>query len=198
MIDTDAMATRFHAELPPWVWPFLDDYDAPLTSSADRMALVHALADRNWLAGNGGPFAAVVADPSSGEIVSVGVNVVLSSGLSSAHAEVTAVSLAQAAVGSWDLATVRPGLELVVNWRPCAMCLGAVLWSGVQRLVVAGDGPELERLTGFDEGPVVADWQAQLERRGLAVESDVLRQGAVDTFNAYGRGRAVVDNARRG
>jgi tRNA(Arg) A34 adenosine deaminase TadA len=198
MIDTDAMATRFHAELPPWVWPFLDDYDAPLTSSADRMALVHALADRNWLAGNGGPFAAVVADPSSGEIVSVGVNVVLSSGLSSAHAEVTAISLAQAAVGSWDLATVRPGLELVVNWRPCAMCLGAVLWSGVQRLVVAGDGPELERLTGFDEGPVVADWQAQLERRGLAVESDVLRQGAVDTFNAYGRGRAAVDNARRG
>lgn len=198
MIDTDAMATRFHAELPPWVWPFLDDYEAPLTSSADRMALVHALADRNWVAGNGGPFAAVVADSSTGEIVSVGVNVVLSSGLSSAHAEVTAISLAQAAVGSWDLATVRPGLELVVNWRPCAMCLGAVLWSGVQRLVVAGDGPELEQLTGFDEGPVVADWVAQLERRGLAVESDVLRQGAVDTFSAYGRGRAVVYNARRG
>lgn len=197
MIDTDAMVTGFHAELPPWVWQFLDGYDAPLTSSAERMALVHALADRNWVAGNGGPFAAVVADPATNEIVSVGVNVVLSSGLSSAHAEVTAISLAQAAVGSWDLAAARPGLELVVNWRPCAMCFGAVLWSGVQRLVVAGDGPELEALTGFDEGPVVGDWAAQLTTRGVTVEQDVLREGAIATYTAYGQGRALVYNARR-
>lgn len=198
MIDTDAMATRFHAELPPWVWPFLDDYEAPLTSSEERMALVHALADRNWVAGNGGPFAAVVADSATGQIVSVGVNVVLSSGLSSAHAEVIAISLAQAATGSWDLAAARPGLELVVNWRPCAMCFGAFLWSGVQKLVVAGDGPELEELTGFDEGPVVADWADQLERRGITVMQDVLRDGAIATYTAYGRGRATVYNARRG
>jgi tRNA(Arg) A34 adenosine deaminase TadA len=197
MIDTESLATGFHAELPPWVWPFLDEYDAALTSSEERMALVHALADRNWVAGNGGPFAAVVADSATGEIVSVGVNVVLSSGLSSAHAEVTAISLAQAAVGSWDLAAARPGLELVVNWRPCAMCFGAFLWSGVQRLVVAGDGPELEALTGFDEGPVVADWADQLAKRGITVEQDVLREGAIATYTAYGQGRALVYNARR-
>lgn len=161
------------------------------------MALVHALADRNHVAGNGGPFAAVVADPATGEIVSVGVNVVLSSGLSSAHAEVTAISLAQVALGSWDLAATRPGLELVVNWRPCAMCFGAVLWSGVQRLVVAGDGPDLERLTGFDEGPVVADWVEQLRRRGIEVEQDVLREGAIATYTAYGKSKALVYNARR-
>jgi len=139
-----------------------------------------------------------VADPASGEIVSVGVNVVLPSQLSGSHAEITVISLAQVALGSWDLARVRPGLELVVNWRPCAMCFGAVLWSGVQRLVVSGDGPDLKRLTGFDEGPVVADWAEQLESRGIEVERDVLRNGAIATYTAYGRSKPVVYNARSG
>jgi tRNA(Arg) A34 adenosine deaminase TadA len=197
VIETASLATGFSAQLAPWVLPFLAAYDRPTATAQDRMALVHALADRNWTEGNGGPFAAVVADPGTGEIVSAGVNVVLSSGLSSAHAEVTAISLAQTAVGSWDLARARPGLELVVNWRPCAMCFGAVLWSGVQRLVVAGDGPELEELTGFDEGPVVADWDDQLRRRGIEVEQDVLRDGAIATYRAYGASRSTVYNARR-
>ena len=197
MIDTAALATGFAAALPDWVVPFAASYQAPTATAEQRMALVHELANRNFVAGNGGPFAAVVADPGTGEIVSIGVNVVLSSGLSSTHAEVTAISLAQVAVGSWDLAAARPGLELVVNWRPCAMCFGAVLWSGVQRLVVAGDGPELERLTGFDEGPVVADWAAQLQSRGITVEQDVLRDGAIATYTAYGASQALVYNARR-
>ena len=197
MVKTASLATSYGARLPDWVVPFVDGYEGPLATSADRMALVHQLADRNHQAGNGGPFAAVVADPATGELISVGVNVVLSSGLSSSHAEVTAISLAQVAVGSWDLAGSRPGLELVVNWRPCAMCFGAVLWSGVQRLVVAGDGPELEQLTGFDEGPVVADWAEQLARRGIEVEQDVLRDGALATYTAYSRSRALVYNARR-
>jgi len=198
MIDTTGLATRYCAELPEWVPTFVAGYTGTIDTSEQRMALVHALADRNFVAGNGGPFAAVVADPATGEIVSVGVNVVLSSGLSGSHAEVTAISLAQVALGSWDLARVRPGLELVVNWRPCAMCFGAVLWSGVQRLVVAGDGPDLERLTGFDEGPVVADWAEQLESRGIQVERDVLREGAIATYTAYGRSKSVIYNARSG
>ncbi len=197
MIDTTALARSFGAALPDWVLPFAASYEASTATSEQRMALVHELANRNYVAGNGGPFAAVVADPGTGEIVSIGVNVVLSSGFSSAHAEVTAISLAQAAIGSWDLAAARPGLELVVNWRPCAMCFGAVLWSGVQRLVVAGDGPDLERLTGFDEGPVVPDWAQQLQSRGIAVEQDVLRDGAIATYTAYGASQALVYNARR-
>jgi tRNA(Arg) A34 adenosine deaminase TadA len=197
MIDTASLTIRFAASLPDWVMPFAASYQGPTATSEQRMALVHELANRNFVAGNGGPFAAVVADPASGEIVSIGVNVVLSSGLSGAHAEVTAISLAQVAVGSWDLAAARPGLELVVNWRPCAMCFGAVLWSGLQHLVVAGDGPELERLTGFDEGPVVPDWADQLQRRGITVEQDVLRDGAIATYTAYGASQALVYNARR-
>jgi tRNA(Arg) A34 adenosine deaminase TadA len=77
------------------------------------------------------------------------------------------------------------------------MCYGAAMWSGIQRLVVAGEGPELEQLTGFDEGPMREDWTEQFEQRGIHVVSDVLRDEAVAVFRAYGeRTDAVVYNAR--
>jgi tRNA(Arg) A34 adenosine deaminase TadA len=138
--------------------------------------------------GSGGPFAALVVNTADGEVVSAGVNLVLSSGLSAAHAEVVALSLAQLRVGTWDLgAEAAVERELVVNWRPCAQCYGATMWSGVRRLVVAGEGPELEELTGFDEGPMREDWAEQLRRRGIEVVSGVLREQALEVFADYRR-----------
>jgi tRNA(Arg) A34 adenosine deaminase TadA len=185
----------FAATLPPWLVELLPTLPAILATDEERMALVNDLADRNWRAGNGGPFAALVVDAGTGELVSAGVNVVLSSGLSSTHAEVTALSLAQVAVGGWDLGATRD-LELVVNWRPCAMCYGATVWSGVRHLTIAGSGPECEQLTGFDEGPVTDDWAAELERRGISVTEGVLRDEALAVFAAYGESNATVYNAR--
>ncbi|WP_436535509.1 hypothetical protein [Actinoplanes sp. HUAS TT8] len=180
-------SVRFGAELPAWVTAELDTVDPLLPDAESRMRLVHRLARRNHVEGTGGPFAAAVTDAATGEIISVGVNVVLASGLSSMHAEVVALCLAQAATGSWDLGGAgRPPVELTVNWRPCAMCYGATLWSGVGVLTVAGEGDEIEQLTGFDEGPMRDDWREQLEARGVRVRLDVLRAEAVDTFREYG------------
>lgn len=187
-------ASAITATLPHWlVGRQLPDL---LATDEERMGLVHELADLNWRAGNGGPFAALVVDSNTGELVAAGVNIVLSSNLSSMHAEVVALNLAQTTLGAWDLGMARP-LELVVNWRPCAMCYGATIWSGVRRLVIAGSGPECEQLTGFDEGPVRDDWREQLEARGISVTSDVLRDGALRTFADYGTSASTVYNARR-
>jgi len=97
------IAKEYRVALPAWIDDELADVPATAPSREDRMRLVHRLADRNWREGNGGPFAALVAERESGRIVSVGVNVVLSTGVSSAHAEVVALGLAQTATGSWDL-----------------------------------------------------------------------------------------------
>ncbi|MHB1008604.1 MAG: tRNA-specific adenosine deaminase [Propionibacteriaceae bacterium] len=76
----------------------------------------------------------MVAESGTGRDVSVGVNVVLSSGVSSGHAEVMALGPAQRGVGSWDLGGEGlPDHELVVNWRPCTQCDGATLGSGARR-----------------------------------------------------------------
>jgi tRNA(Arg) A34 adenosine deaminase TadA len=191
-----SLPTRFDVSLPDWLVAELPSLPRELPTPEDRARLVNSLADRNWREGNGGPFAAVVVDAASGEIVSVGVNVVLSSGLSSQHAEVTALGLAQTALGSWDLSGDRD-LELVVNWRPCAMCFGAVIWSGVRSVLLSGTGPECEALTGFDEGPLDEGWVAQLADRGIRVREGVLREDAVAVFERFGASDAVVYNAGR-
>lgn len=190
------IATDFSATLPPWLIDGLPALPTHIADREDRIRLANDLADRNWRAGNGGPFAALVVDSATGELVSVGVNVVLSSGVSSTHAEVMALSLAQRALGRWNLGAEGAQLELVVNWRPCVMCYGATMWSGIRSLVIAGEGPLLEELTGFDEGPLVADWAEQFERRGISVTVGTHHDEAVAVFRAYGESDAVVYNAR--
>lgn len=197
MNDASPFATRVNAQLPDWLVRELHTYTARLPTAEERVGLTNTLAARNYKEGNGGPFAALVVDHKTGELISLGVNVVLSSGLSSVHAEVMALSLAQARLGAWDLGSAgNRELELVVNWRPCTMCYGALIWSGVKHLLIAGDGPECEGLTGFDEGPLPSDWKAELERRGISVTSGVRRDDAIAVFAAYGRSGAIVYNAR--
>lgn len=190
------LATTFAASLPDWLIADLPALPRTLPTVAERMRLVNDLADRNWRAGNGGPFAAIVVDDATGELVSVGVNVVLSSGLTVTHAEVTALSLAQQALGQWDLGAGGADLSLIVNWRPCVQCYGATMWSGVRSLVVAGEGRILEDLTGFDEGPLVDDWAQQFEARGIRVSVGAGYDDAIAVFQSYGESDSVVYNAR--
>jgi tRNA(Arg) A34 adenosine deaminase TadA len=197
-MDTSTLATAFGASLPDWIRTELADVPEILPTDDDRIRLTNRLADRNHRENTGGPFAALVVESATGRLISAGVNVVLSSGLSSTHAEVVAVSLAQTRLGGWDLgAPNTPDLELVVNWRPCVMCYGAAMWSGIRRLLIAGDGPELEKLTGFDEGPMRQDWAQQFADRGIQVVLSSLRDEAIKVFQDYaGRDDAVVYNAR--
>jgi tRNA(Arg) A34 adenosine deaminase TadA len=194
-VNSSTLATGFSAQLPDWVLDEIADDPPTMPDVEDRMRLAHRLADRNYREGTGGPFAAIVTDPADGTIVSVGVNLVLAGNLSSLHAEVVAISLAQVKLGTWDLGDRN--LELDVNWRPCAMCYGATLWSGVTRLVIAGEGDIVEELTGFDEGPMRDDWKEQFHQRGIHVHTDVLREEAIAVFRAYGQSETTVYNGRR-
>ncbi|MGW5117365.1 nucleoside deaminase [Streptomyces noursei] len=197
-MDASPLATTFDVQLPTWVLSELADVPEHLPTDEDRVRLVNRLAARNHREDTGGPFAALVVVTGTGRIVSAGVNLVLDSGLSSTHAEVVALSLAQIRLDAWDLgASGTPELELVVNWRPCVMCYGAAMWSGVRRLVIGGDGSELESLTGFDEGPLHEDWVQEFLRRGIQVHSNVLREDAIEVLKDYAeRDDTVVYNAR--
>jgi len=191
--------TALDVALPAWVDEEVRAAGGVLPEVEARMSLVHRLAARNHQEGCGGPFAAVVASPDTGEIYAAGVNLVLATGLSAMHAEVVALSFAQARLGRWDLSALGTPVELVVNWRPCVMCYGATMWSGVQLLTIAGAGDEIEALTGFDEGPMRDDWAEQFARRGITVRTDILRDEALAVFADYGRrDDVIVYNARQG
>jgi tRNA(Arg) A34 adenosine deaminase TadA len=171
--------------LPDWAAPFLTSWDRPLHSAEQRMRLAIALAAENVRRRSGGPFAAIVVEEQGSRLLGAGVNRVTGLGLSLAHAEMFALSLAQRSVGSWNLGK-RGAVELVTTCEPCAMCLGAVPWSGVSSLLWAA-GREDAEAAGFDEGDKPEDWVGALEARGIRTRGGVLRAEAAAVIAEYAR-----------
>ncbi len=172
--------------LPAWVAEAVD-FSRAYATDEDRMRLAIALARENVERRTGGPFGAAIFERESGLLVSVGVNSVVRLNNSTAHAEMVAFQLAQRRVASFTLAedaAGRPAHELVTSCAPCAMCLGAALWSGVTRVVCGAGREDAERLE-FDEGPVFAESYAYLEARGVEVVHGVLRAEACEALNRY-------------
>ena len=73
---------------------------------------------------------------------------------------------------------------MVASTEPCAMCFGAIPWSGVTRLVCGARDEDARRI-GFDEGPKLPDWRKALQKRGIRVTRDVLREEAVAVLDLY-------------
>jgi tRNA(Arg) A34 adenosine deaminase TadA len=189
----------FTISLPDWAVHETKQLPASISSLEDRMKAVIRFSRLNFENGTGGPFAAGVFEHDSGKLIVIGVNRVMPSNCSSAHAEVVALSLAQKILGTYDLGgTEMPAYQLVVNWRPCVMCYGAVLWSGIRSLVIAGSGPELETITGFDEGPIHAEWEQELAKRGIKLTNNLLTEEALNVFRDFAASGNVVYNSRQG
>ncbi len=145
---------QFTVTLPEWVVEEQSRLPTELPRLEDRMRAVIRLARLNVEYQTGGPFAAGIFERDSGRRIVMGVNRVVPMNVSSAHAEVVTLSIAQQQLNTWDLGNGRfPPLQLVVNWRPCAMCFGAVIWSGIQSLAIAGSDEACERITALTKAP---------------------------------------------
>ena len=76
----------------------------------------------------GGPFGAAVTDR-DGNVIAVESNRVLSEQDPTAHAEVRAIREACKKLGTHDLS----GCSIYATGYPCPMCLGAIIWSNIDR-----------------------------------------------------------------
>jgi tRNA(Arg) A34 adenosine deaminase TadA len=175
--------------LPDWVDPFLKKIP-PCRTDEEKMGLAISLARENVLRGTGGPFGAAVFREPGVELLSVGVNSVERLGNSAAHAEMLAIMIAEQRQGSYTLRVPDgPGLALFTTCDPCAMCLGAVLWSGISRLV-CGAPREAALALGFEEGPVFPESYRYLEGRGVEIIRGVLAEegrGVLRLYREQGR-----------
>ncbi len=180
---------RITLQLPDWVGPFLTRRRALHPSVEERMRLAIDLAGQNIREQTGGPFGAAVFGP-AGDLVSVGINLVLSSGLSIWHAEMVALAMAQTELGTHDLSSIG-AFELVSSCEPCAMCLGAIPWTGIRSLVCGARDADA-RAVGFDEGAKPAGWQAELESRGLRVQTGILAPESLQVLEDYARRGGVI------
>lgn len=179
------MAASLQLTLPDWLEAELAEVATPLDEAA-AMRLAIGLSRRNVELGSGGPFGAVIVTD-KGELVAAGVNRVESQHCSAAHAEVMAFMFAQQRLGRFRLNADGRRYHLVTSAQPCAMCYGASFWAGIDAMVIGARSEDVMRLTEFDEGPLPADWSGELERRGIAVRRDVLREEACATFDLYRR-----------
>lgn len=173
-----------HIEYPDWVDSVVD-WDRSYASDEDRMRLAIGVSRENVERHTGGPFGAAIFESESGRLVAVGMNSVVRLNNCALHGEVMAFMMAQQRVGSFTLnAPGLPAHDLYTSCEPCAMCLGATLWSGVRR-VVYGATREDASMLNFEEGPVFPESYKYLEDRDLQIVRNVLREEARAVLELY-------------
>lgn len=98
----------------------------------------------------GGPFGAVIVR--DGKIIAKAGNRVVLSHDPTAHAEVLAIREASGMLDSHDLSDC----VLYASCEPCPMCLGAIYWSGLRRVVFASGRSEASS-AGFNDNFIYSE-----------------------------------------
>lgn len=192
------LLTQLTLSLPSWVGPWLEAQgQSSFQTIEQRMQLVIDLSRENVDQKTGGPFGAAIFEQGSGRLISVGVNRVVPENCSIAHAEMMAFMLAQKYLEAFDLgAADRCDHQLVTSAQMCAMCFGATPWSGVRSVICGATAQDVEQIVGFDEGPVHPNWAQELEKRGIQVTQEILRDKACDVLTLYRQMNGLVYNGR--
>ena len=182
-----------HVDYPEWVSSVVD-WEKQYVSDEDRMRVAIDVSRANVERATGGPFGAAIFETASGRLVAVGMNSVVRANNCALHGEMVAFMMAQQRVGSFTLnAATLPEHELHTSCEPCAMCLGATLWSGVRRVVYGAAREDASRLN-FEEGPVFPASYAYLEERGIRISRHILRDEARAVLELYRLKRGQIYN----
>ena len=132
----------------------------------------------------GGPFGAVIVK--DGAIVAEGTNLVTSTNDPTAHAEVTAIRRACAALGSFQL----DGCDLYTSCEPCPMCLGAIYWARPARLFYGATHKDAAEC-GFDDSFIYQQTRLPAEQRHIPMEQ-VLGEEALAGFLEWRKSTAKI------
>jgi tRNA(Arg) A34 adenosine deaminase TadA len=184
-----------HIEYPPWIKQMVD-WDRHYINDEEKMRLAIELSRENILQKTGGPFASAIFEIDSGKLVAVGINMVVPLNNSILHGEIVAFMMAQTKLKSFTLsASGMPSHEIFTTCDPCAMCLGAILWSGVKRVVCGASREDAQRLN-FDEGPVFEQSYDYLKLKGIEVIHNVCQQEANAVLSDYVEQGGLIYNGK--
>lgn len=151
------------------------DLIANETPDADKLErairIITALQNEvpDYIARGSGPFLAALYDD-AGHLVAKEANSVVQEGCSHCHAEMNTLRTAQKKLGTYNLGPHH--LSLYITAEPCLMCLGGIMWSGVQTVYYGVPSARVEALTGFDEG-YKPDWHKAFRQRGITVYGNI-------------------------
>jgi guanine deaminase len=148
-----------------------------MMSEAELMRLAIARA-REGIAAGQSPFGTVIVK--DGRVVAATHNTVWLDTDPSAHAEVNGLRRAAKALATIDLS----GSTLYSTCEPCPMCLAAIHWAKVDRVVYGASIADASA-AGFSELPVAAKTLAELGRSPLKVEGGLLRDDCAALFDEW-------------
>jgi tRNA(Arg) A34 adenosine deaminase TadA len=109
---------------------------------------------------DGGPFGAVVAR--GGRVLAEATNRVTLANDPTAHAEIEAVRAACRELGTFRL----EGCTVYASCEPCPMCLGALYWARIERLVFAASRADAAA-AGFDDAHFYSELTRPAGERAL-------------------------------
>ena len=140
--------------------------------ASDRRHLRRAveLAAEQVRSRRGGPFGAVIVK--DGVIVAEGCNEVTTGNDPTAHAEIVAIRRACKALGRFSLA----GATIHASCEPCPMCLAAIYWARLDRLVFANTRAQAAAI-GFDDALIYDEIPKAIGERRLATAHLPLAEG---------------------
>src|SRR5207253_10948280 len=124
------------------------------------------------------PFGSVIVR--AGEVIAATHNTVWRDGDPTAHAEVNCIRAAARALKTIFL----HGCALYSTTEPCPMCLSAIHWAKIERVVYGATIADAAA-AGFCELHVDACVLAQMGKSPLRVESGLLREECADLFGQW-------------
>ncbi|MBR5886489.1 MAG: nucleoside deaminase [Alistipes sp.] len=129
------------------------------------------------VANGGGPFGAVIVR--DGKIIATGTNRVTANCDPTAHAEVNAIRAACSKLGEFKLA----GCTIYSSCEPCPMCLSALYWAGVERILY-GNTKEDAKAIAFDDSFIYEQIALDHESRSIPC-INFMRDKALKGFAAW-------------
>lgn len=140
---------------------------------------------RENVAIGGGPFGAVIVQ--NGEIIAESANQVISIPDPTAHAEIQAIRKAAARLGSFNLS----GTTLYTSCEPCPMCLGAVYWARISRVVYASDRHDADQ-AGFRDAELYQEIALDPGNRETPFEQMTARDMGLE-FDDWRKSQIKID-----
>jgi tRNA(adenine34) deaminase len=130
------------------------------------------------------PYGAVLVD-ASGRVLAVAGNTQNTTGDCTGHAE---TNLLRDATIQFD-AQALAGSTIYASGEPCAMCAGAVYWSGVPRVVFALPAARMNAIAGTSTDVLDLESRAVLAhgQRAITVIGPVLEDEAAEVLEAHYR-----------
>ena len=173
--------------------PYNSDYPVIPDKDTDRlmqgnpifMEQAIALATENVTSGRGGPFGAVIVR--DGKVLASGANMVTADNDPTAHAEITVIRRACAALGTFRL----EGCEIYTSCEPCPMCLAAIYWSHCSAIFYGSTAADAAR-AGFDDAFLYDEAKKPVEERKIPT-INLMREKAISSFEAWHKSASRID-----